>query len=322
MPPPFFRYIPVCSPPEHPMNFRLACFLLASAITIVLFMMVVSERLASPSATVDSADISGREAAPAVPSLRLTSHRLHRSPHGRPTNDGNQIPIDRLERLAMSPPVAAVEEAAILPEALQIRALAAVIRIRAPIDGGEILEILRAQLENDVRLKALRLAGRELVESHPETAIGLAEEFAPGAAREGYLRDTISAWASSSPAKVAAWSRDLPPGVQRDTLQSSIAISWAQSSPWDAASFVADAFRPGLAQDEAALNVALRWAHMNPVAAAGWVRELPESGLRDAMLEGVMSYWSAEDPEAAREWMAGYSGTKTSSYTSEPAPAR
>ncbi|MBE0544408.1 MAG: hypothetical protein IH623_23955, partial [Verrucomicrobia bacterium] len=82
-----------------------------------------------------------------------------------------------------------------------------------------------------------------------------------------------------------------------------VAIAAAEQDGAMAAALVANALGAGEAQDRAAVSIVQRWAQFSPQEAAAWVAQFPDIPSRDAAVENLLALWTAQDAEAAGNWV-------------------
>jgi hypothetical protein len=162
-------------------------------------------------------------------------------------------------------------------------------------------------------------AAYEVARKDPRQALDLAEALSPGPQRDELLVYGISQWAAADSDAAFDWAGKLPESALQQRLFAAAAIAVAERDPAEAARMAA-MLAPGVEQDRAAVAVVQRWAQESPLDAAGWVSAFPDSPVRTAALQNLMSIWMAQDKAAAESWLHDAKIRYVANFDDTPAP--
>lgn len=143
----------------------------------------------------------------------------------------------------------------------------------------------------------------EAARTDPLTALELAHHLQPSVERDDLLVHALSQWAGSDFAAAAEWAGKVADPQLRTRLIVAAATASAELDPATAATLIATDVDAGEVQERAAVALTQRWAQSAPRDAAAWVLQFPESLARDAAAKNLVTLWTAQDAEAAGQWL-------------------
>jgi hypothetical protein len=159
--------------------------------------------------------------------------------------------------------------------------------------------------------------GYEAARTDPVQALDLASTLPPSPQRDDLLVHAASQWSVDDSSNAVNWALSVTDPQLRDRLVSAVAVASAEQDPVAAATLAAQAIPPGQQQDRAVVSIVQRWAEKSPEQTAAWVMQFPETPLREAALQGLLSVWVGQNTDAAQTWIS----QPPNSESSAPNPA-
>jgi len=151
----------------------------------------------------------------------------------------------------------------------------------------------------------------------------------PGSEQTLAMAKVAKSWAGRDPAAAANFVAQLSAGEMQNEAARSVISSWANRDPEAAAAWVSQ-FPAGDLRDRGINLIVTDWNMIDPGKARDWVLNLPVGApqniafksfaesivyslsdpfAQEQAMASIMHSWSQSDPAAARNWLAGWSGT-------------
>ena len=132
--------------------------------------------------------------------------------------------------------------------------------------------------------------------------------YVPGSSRRDTLSHFASLYAQRDAAGAAGWLAtlnlvDLPPYNQYPNPVSDVVPRYFSRDPEGAAQW-AESLPAGTLRDQSLAHVAIKIAQTNPSAAVEWLGKITDPKTRTGAAQWIVNPWKAEDPAAARAWVA------------------
>jgi hypothetical protein len=145
--------------------------------------------------------------------------------------------------------------------------------------------------------------GSEMSVKDPQSAIGLAQQMAPGKAQENLLQSVACNWVETDPNAALSWVAGVSDPELRDNLVASAVQAYALVDPAQAATWIVSEVKSGQVINDAAVNITESWAAKDPAAAAKWVALFPSGDTRASAVNTLLVHWLQSDRSAAVNWI-------------------
>jgi len=159
--------------------------------------------------------------------------------------------------------------------------------------------------EGDSKQAATLDLAYEAARTEPVMALELANTTPATRERDDLLVHAVSQWPGTDSAAAAAWAMKVLDPALRERLVGAVAVTVARQDGAAAATLAASALGAGAEQDRTVVSIVQRWAENSPQAAAAWVSQFPDIPSRGAAVENLVAVWTAQDAEAAGNWLHG-----------------
>jgi hypothetical protein len=211
-----------------------------------------------------------------------------------------------LRRWSMADPVSAAAWAGQLSAATSRRMALRIVAIEwAGVDMQAATAWVREMPDPAETKELLRAVSAEAVRTDPVEALHLAVELSEGEDGDETIRRAAMEWASKDTAGAMEWAKTIPDQGLRHAVLAAELVAWAETAPETAAGHALETLPAGRLLDDTVVSIVQRWAQSDARAAAAWVERFPESSLRAAAIENLLSQWRQIDPVTARQWQAG-----------------
>jgi len=209
-----------------------------------------------------------------------------------------------VRRWAESDPGAAAAWTSQIPENSARRAALEQVAIAwANTDPTAATAWIKGLSEGDGKHAATLAFAYETARAEPVAALDLTSTLPATSARNDLLVHAISQWAGADSTSAANWAMRVTDPLLRERLLAAVAVASAEQDGAAAATLAANALGPGDEQDRATVAIVQRWAQASPQAAAAWVLQFPDIPSRASSVENLMALWTAQDAEAAGNWL-------------------
>jgi hypothetical protein len=145
----------------------------------------------------------------------------------------------------------------------------------------------------------------EAARSDPVTALRIATALPQSQERDDLIAFAVQQWSDTDDDAVEQWIAAVQDPALRQRLEADAAITLAAHDAATAATRLAEKLDSGAEQDRSAVAVVQRWAQQAPQAAGAWVLQFPDSTARAAALQNLITIWTGEDADAAKQWASG-----------------
>lgn len=143
-----------------------------------------------------------------------------------------------------------------------------------------------------------------LGESSPTKAAALVASLAPGKLQDETALTVILEWGRLEPQAAAEWLRLFPAGPLRQTALENLVSLWAEPSPPDSLSPLHN-WPPGPERDQAIRYFLDQVVEFDPSRGLELLPAIEDTDLRQEESERLVQHWLVQDPQAARQWLAG-----------------
>jgi hypothetical protein len=185
----------------------------------------------------------------------------------------------------------------------RIQALRQVAVIWAANDLESAIRWAEALEDEGQREKILLEVGFEAARLDPRRAVDLAARMPPSRLRDELLVHAVRQWASNDAAAAGDWASRLPESGLKQEVLSALALSLSSENGRVAAGLVAQAMAAGKGQLDASVLVARNWGARHPEEAADWIVLFPDDAAREQALRVLVVGWSGRSSAAMQAWV-------------------
>ena len=164
---------------------------------------------------------------------------------------------------------------------------------------------LPADMEHD---QAVRQVAYEVARTKPVAALELAVELPSSPKGDELIRYAALQWAARDPQAAAEWASRIDNASLREGVLANVATAWAEQDPAAAADLALEEMSPGRRQDNAIVAIVQRSVQQDPPLTAEWVCAFPETPMKEAAMDNLVSIWSNQDALSLDAWLAGLNG--------------
>jgi hypothetical protein len=145
--------------------------------------------------------------------------------------------------------------------------------------------------------------GFEAARLDPRRAVDLAARMPPSRLRDELLVHAVRQWASNDAAAAGDWASRLPESGLKQEVLSALALSLSSENGRVAAGLVAQAMAAGKGQLDASVLVARNWGARHPEEAADWIVLFPDDAAREQALRVLVVGWYGRSSAAMQAWV-------------------